>query len=201
MNTPSRDRPKDPRVQSLVGQLLLWASWIESGDPHRSGEARAALAELRQATNNPLRAAKHVAPHLAPAGQREPAPDEPIFYALALLFAFHRQHEERVSLGEAFRRIRDDSGSTEKRFLALLASDGEHLLRHHLPHAVRLLASKNQPLDWYRLFDDVLRWDDEDGPQCRRVQRAWANHFYRQTAENDPNQKSDPNQKEVPDDE
>lgn len=175
----------DARAQRLVNHLLYLARTLDE-----KPESRAALAELRQATQNPLRAAKHVVPHLLePRPGREEA-QERLLYNVASLFAYHRKHAEGVSLGRAFRQINDDSGSVERRFLQLLAADTEHLTGH-LRHAVRLLESRDVSLDWYRLTNDVLGWDHENKPK----QHALARDFYRAAAlgANDPNAPAPPN--------
>lgn len=159
----------DLRVKRLVNHLLHLAQTADS-----KAQSRAALAELRQATMNPLRAARHVAPYLGSSDKI--SEDEHIFYTVAGLFAIHRKHQDKMSLGKAFRRINDESGSIEKRFFALLAADAEQL-EDHVRHAVRLLASKDVPLDWHRLTEDMLGWDKPNKP----VQMKLAREFYSKT--------------------
>ena len=157
----------DPRVRDLVAHLRYLAA-----NTDKISECRAALAELRQGVQNPIRAARHVAPYL---GERD-QPDEEWFYQVASLFALHRVHAERVTLGDAFRRMNDDSGSVEKRFLSLLSARKEQL-PDHLRHAVSLLKAREIPLDWERLLYDVKGWDREGKP----VQRYLARRFYRKS--------------------
>jgi len=47
-------------------------------------------------------------------------------------------------------------------------------LDDHLRHVVSLLCANDRPLDWFRLFEDVIHWDDPEG----RVQLRWARDFY-----------------------
>jgi CRISPR system Cascade subunit CasB len=142
-------------------------------------ESRAALADLRHGAEDPLRMAKHVAPYLPPPNSASDEEKETRLYVLASIFAWHRNHAKDMSLGKAFRTLmsKRDSDSIEGRFLALLAASSDQL-ETHLRNAVRLLASDNIPLDWHRLKDDVLHWDDED----RRRQRSLARDFYRADA-------------------
>jgi CRISPR system Cascade subunit CasB len=65
----------------------------------------------------------------------------------------------------------------EARFVALLNAHPDDL-DDHLRHAVSLLKAYERPLDWFRLFDDLLRWDHPDG----HVQLRWARDFYRSNA-------------------
>lgn len=165
--------------------------------------SRAALAALRRGVGKePGEAAEmfsHVVPYLP---ENVSTWGEGPYYLIAALFAWQtarpkegngRQYRpydphSRFSLGAAFaeyvrqeergERGRDARAATERRFAALLDSDGEELAAH-LRYAVQLLAAV--PLDWHTLLRDVQRWDAEG----RFVQRTWARDFYRQTAADD----------------
>ena len=67
--------------------------------------------------------------------------------------------------------------SVDRRFTVLLGANREDLPQH-LRHAVSLLKSKDVPVDWARLLDDLKWWDDDD----RRVQRRWAKAFWGRTS-------------------
>jgi CRISPR type I-E-associated protein CasB/Cse2 len=155
----------DQRVKRLGDRLIELARTSDT-----RSESRAALAELRQAFHNPLRAAKHVVPCFG----NEDRDDEHWFYLIASLFALQRNHTAGVSLGSAFRQIKDDSGSIEGRFVALLSAPADQL-PERLRSAVTLLESRKVGLDWYRLLSDVLGWEWEGKPK----QRALARDFYR----------------------
>ena len=161
-----KSRKDDPRIGKLIAHLVHLAQTAD-----KISESRAALAELRQALNNPLRGAKHVVPYL---GTGKPTDDEEWFFLVASLFAYHRRHEKGKSLGDAFRRIKDDSGSIESRFLALLSAPAAQL-PDRLRSAVTLLDARDVPLDWHRLLSDVLHWDSPG----KRRQHALARDFYR----------------------
>jgi CRISPR type I-E-associated protein CasB/Cse2 len=162
----TQPRPAD----RLVRHLIYLADTVDSVP-----ESRAALAELRRGLTEPLRIARHVVPYL-PEGRFSPD-RETWLYFIASLFALHRNHADGVSLGSAFRHMKGDSDSIEGRFLALLSAKPDHL-DTHLRHAIRLLASRGVPLDWYRLANDIVHWDDEG----KRKQHQLARDFYRTVA-------------------
>lgn len=161
-----KSRKEDPRIGNMIAHLVHLAQTAD-----KISESRAALAELRQALNNPLRGAKHVVPSL---GTGRATEDEKWFFLIASLFAYHRRHEPGNSLGDAFRRIKDDSGSIESRFLGLLAAPSAQL-PDRLRSVVTLLNARDVPLDWQRLLNDVLYWDSPG----KRRQHALARDFYR----------------------
>src|SRR5262249_19616278 len=82
---------------------------------------------------------------------------------------------EDVSLGKAFSRLADATGSEsiEQRFIAILNTAKEDL-PVHLRYAVSLMRSKDIVFDWGMLLRDLLAWDYERSP----VQRRWARHFW-----------------------
>lgn len=170
----------DPRIKGLIDHLKQLKR-----DSDRVSPARAALAELRRGLSGSPRdrlvVGKHVVPFLGEMTQ----PDEEWFYLTAALFASHPLSANNVSLGRAFRQIKDDSGSTEKRFLNLLAADPEQL-RPLIRQAVALLAVSRRPvgIDWKMLLEDLLRWDRSELP----VQNRWArDFFYKPAAEEEDN--------------
>jgi CRISPR type I-E-associated protein CasB/Cse2 len=94
---------------------------------------------------------------------------------VAALFATNTMHLPGVSLGQAFRRLRERLGgdSTEKRFVALLDSNRDDL-PGRLRQAVALLKSREIGLDWELLLRDLRYW----GSTSHRVQRRWARDFW-----------------------
>tara|TARA_R110002072_G_scaffold302354_1_gene484882 strand:- start:60937 stop:61518 length:582 start_codon:yes stop_codon:yes gene_type:complete len=108
--------------------------------------------------------------------------DENPFYVVAALFAFWHQGKEGTyreapwNLGASLGRLRDDSDSIEKRFVALLNSH-EDDLPVRLRHAVGLLRSKTPaiPVNWLQLLSDLRGW----GWESRSVQRNWARGFWK----------------------
>ncbi|MGD9676701.1 MAG: type I-E CRISPR-associated protein Cse2/CasB [Candidatus Bipolaricaulia bacterium] len=158
----------DSRQKSFVGYLLSLA---------REGhEDRGALADLRSGLGKEpsemARVHKHVAPYLA-----ESNCDDRWYYLTATLFGSFPKHRGGRSVGAAFKPLRTHSASMEARFVALLSAHPDDL-DDHLRHAVSLLESSNQPIDWFQLLDDLIRWDCSRGP----VQLRWARDFYRSNA-------------------
>lgn len=69
---------------------------------------------------------------------------------------------------------KDSRQRVDRRFISLL--DADHaLVFEHLRHNVSLLASHDIPVNWVRLGNDLLRWNDEE----RSVQRRWARSYWR----------------------
>lgn len=155
----------DERQKTFIGYLLNLAKEGE--------EDRGALADLRSGLGKEpgemARVHKHVVPYL-------PKKDfnDRWYYVTATLFGSFPKHRSGRSLGEAFRPLRSKSDSMEARFVALLNAHLEDL-DDHLRHAVSLLKANEQPLDWFRLFQDLLQWDCPEGP----VQLSWARDFYK----------------------
>lgn len=131
------------------------------------------LAELRRGLGKlqgkTARMHKHVRPYLLSENY-----SSQYFYITASAFVVFPKHHQGRSLGSAFRNLRSERYSMEARFLALLSAHVDDL-GYHLYHAIKLLKSSDQPLDWFRLFDDLLHWDHPGA--C--VQKSWARDFYR----------------------
>jgi CRISPR system Cascade subunit CasB len=95
---------------------------------------------------------------------------------VAALFAAHPRPGGSGNLGDAFRRLRDESGGAERRFAALLDTDSKDL-PGRLRQAISLLRSKEVTLDWLTLLQDLLAWDYGNRP----VQRRWARAFWQES--------------------
>ena len=168
------DNYADPRITGLIDHLRYLKRTADS-----VSQSRAALAELRRGLSGSPRdqlvVGKHVVPFLGEMTQ----PDEEWFYLTAALFASHPLYAKGVSLGKAFRQIKDESGSTEKRFLNLLAAEPKQL-RPLLRQAVALLAVNRRPvgLDWKMLLESLLCWGMEELP----IQHRWARDFFYKTS-------------------
>jgi CRISPR system Cascade subunit CasB len=99
---------------------------------------------------------------------------------LSSLFASHENdHAVQGNLGTAFRHLaaQTNSESVEKRFVSLLNCDREDL-PDHLRHAVSLLRSREIPVNWRQMLDDLAYWDSD----YRSVQRKWSKEFWRAPA-------------------
>ncbi len=164
----------DERQRTFIGGLLNLAK--------EGKEDRGALADLRSGLGKKpgemARVHKYVAPYLP-----EGSFNDQWYYLIATLFGSFPKHRAGRSLGAAFRPLRTKSDSMEARFVALLNAHADDL-DGHLRHAVALLKTHEQPLDfdWFRLFGDLLQWDHPEG----HVQLRWARDFY----ESDHSEKS-----------
>jgi CRISPR system Cascade subunit CasB len=154
----------DERQKNFIGYLLSLAK--------EGQENRGALADLRSGLGKEpgdmARVHKHVVPYLP-----EKNYNDRWYYLTAALFGAFPQQRKGSSLGAAFRPLKQKSDSMEARFVALLNAHPDDL-DDHLRHAVSLLKANEQPLDWFRLLDDLLQWDHPE----RHVQLKWARDFY-----------------------
>jgi CRISPR system Cascade subunit CasB len=101
-------------------------------------------------------------------------------YVVAGLFALHPQTAPRslaASLGELMRKR--ESGSIEKRFIALLGADTENLA-DYLRQTVTLLAADDLGLNYALLLDELARWLNPYATEARdQIRQRWARDFYR----------------------
>ncbi len=155
----------DEKQKSFIGHFLALAK--------EGQEDRGALADLRSGLGKEpgemARVHKHVVPYLP-----EKSYNDRWYYVTAALFGSFHKHQSGRSLGTAFRTLRTKSDSMEARFVALLNAHPDDL-DDHLRHAISLLKANEQPLDWFRLLEDLLQWDHPEG----HVQLRWAQDFYR----------------------
>lgn len=161
---------------SKIGRFIDYLTGLERR--HVTG----AMAALRCGLTEPPGYAVEMYPYVAGWASSEPTRwREDMYYLVASLYALHPTNwsrgEERsyTNFGASFACIAagDDYESVERRFCALLRA-GRDDLHVHLRHAVRLLKSRDVPIDWQRLLDDLVYWEDDDG----RVLRNWARAFY-----------------------
>lgn len=151
---------------------------------HPGREDRAALAALRRGLGKPPGTVVEMYPHVQPyVGDRPRRSYENACYIVAALFAAHPRDWGRregeygpTNFGASFARIKGNSGSIEKRFVALLECNSDSL-GEHLRHAVSLLRAADVPVDWDQLLRDIPWWDAGE----RRVQRRWASAFWSDT--------------------
>lgn len=108
-------------------------------------------------------------------------------YVVAGLFALHpTQVNCSFSSSLAKLMLKRESGSIEKRFIALLGADAENLAVY-LRQLVSLLAADDLGFDYERLLDDLItllnpRLDPERRDDIRS---RWARDFYRSLADGD----------------
>ncbi len=151
------------REFALIKQLREW----------REQQNRAALATLRRGLVTPDSAdvLRYVLPYIMPKYMSE----EHVYILVAALFATHPTEVKQQSLGTAFRKLKDVTGSEsiEQRFVALLDADRDQV-PVHLRHAVQLCQSRNIGLDYDLLLRQMLYWNL---PQ-RYTQLSWARDFW-----------------------
>lgn len=151
-------------------------------DKQSDNDARGRLANLRYGLRDRLHAdypVGRVFPALTPGALTDNEERNEWRTLIAALFGYaHDDVEDApgVSLGTALRSLYDKrkNDSLERRFMALLNADAEHL-PGHLRQAVSLLKSEGEGLDWGRLLKDVCSWDAPQKP----VHKRWTRDYYR----------------------
>lgn len=103
-------------------------------------------------------------------------------YIAGSLFALHPEPGGAGNMGDHFRAMCGDlkpgeelPSNIEKRFTRLLESEIDEL-PDQLRQAVSLVKSKNVPINWYQLAQDVANWHFDKGRQL--AINAWASHFW-----------------------
>ena len=136
---------------------------------------RAALANLRSGLGKPPKTVMEMYPYLGQFLSHEPKPRyETAVFIVAALFAYYPDAPGNIgNLGDSIRRMKDDSDSIEKRFVALLNAEAGDL-PYYLRQIIGLLKSKEIAVNWNQLFRDVKNWDGDK----RYVQNAWARSFW-----------------------
>jgi CRISPR system Cascade subunit CasB len=159
---------------------------------------RGALAALRRGLGKPPGTARemdrHVLPYLPPesglsASAREKR--ENAYYLVGALFAYWHQVKDSVAknptenMGASLRALvdkevvdggdRDDAKKRVEKRLVTLLNCHQDDLPDHLRHIIGLLKSKEIPINWLQLLNDVQNWQRES----RDVQRQWARKFWR----------------------
>ena len=142
-----------------------------------------ALAALRRGLGKPPGSVAEMHRHVLPWLDADECGDqwrEDVFYLVAALFAFW--HQGKVgspanappNIGASLSQLRDESGSIEKRFAALLNAHYDDVAQH-LRHVIGLLKGKDIAVDWSWLLTHLRHWDSD----TRWVQRQWARGFWR----------------------
>ena len=150
--------------------------FIEHLEKLRTQEDRKALAALRRGLGRGLGTVPEMYPLVVPWVPNNPFVEEAAFL-IAALFALHPQPGGQGTLGlsfAVFAQAVEFSESVEQRFVSLLNCHRDDL-PDRLRQAISLLRSKDIPVNWGRLLQDVLNWDRDS----RSVQRVWAREFWR----------------------
>lgn len=154
-------------------------SWLE-----KLRDDRGALAALRRGLGQAAGTVPDMYPYVVPLLPKTPNRDlEEVYYLIASLFAYHPESATAGNFGDHFRTVanieREHSDAIERRFAILLRAHPDDLPTL-LRQAVDYLRSKNIPINWDQLLNDLLRWSSPS----RFVQRRWANAFW--GSENQP---------------
>jgi len=98
------------------------------------------------------------------------------YFLVATLYARHDRPGGTGNFAQCMKEIINRGANRESvsRRLAIVLDSHRDELPFRLRQAVGLVRSYECPIDWSRLLDDLLRWDD---PR-RRVQKAWARTFF-----------------------
>lgn len=150
-------------------------------------EDRGKMAALRRGLGQPPGTCAVMYPIVAPRIPRDCMRiEENRYYILSSLFGAHPLSTASGNMGDHLRKASgaELSPAVERRFMNLLETHWEDL-PDQLRQTVSFLKSKQEPINWHQLFDDLKHWSHPD----RYVQRRWANAFWGM-------QKSDENDKE-----
>lgn len=131
----------------------------------------------------------------------EPTIGENAAYAALTLYALHQQGKEKnmcienISIGTALRRLiqiskDENKTSVTRRFNMAATSDSFSEISHHLRGLVQLLKSKDVPIYYPKLAEDLYWFQCPDGRDAIRLR--WGQDFYRQSSnENQKEQEED----------
>jgi CRISPR system Cascade subunit CasB len=144
--------------------------------------ARGKLANLRYAMRDRLHAeypVGRVFPAMEVGGLTDDDDRNEWRTLIAGLFGFAHDEVEDVpgvSLGNALRSLYEkrENDSLERRFMAMLNADAEHL-PGYLRQSISLLKAESIGLDWVMLLADVCAWNAPG----RLVQKKWTRDYYR----------------------
>lgn len=153
-----------------------------------AGGERGALASLRRGLGQPPGTVAEMYRYVEPfLGSMESGArfKERAFYLVAALFAYHPKSTNEGNMGTHLAKTRTDAGADalERRFTALLAAHPEDL-PDYLRQAVSFLKSKEEPVNWLRLVQDLQNWEKRDDPKYS-VQKRWAREFWRKNQTTD----------------
>lgn len=143
---------------------------------------RAALAHLRRGLGREN--AAEMFPYISGWTANLYPKDENAYFLVASLIGLYptnswKSDEKYNNLGNSLSFLKEESGSIERRFVALLNADEEDL-PHHLRQIVSILKSKDAPINWLQLLRDIKYWSADNN----NVQREWAKGFWGNSTEN-----------------
>lgn len=141
-------------------------------------ENRAALAKLKRAAGAPYEDFE-ILPVIGDRIPNDVSEEKFKIYMLAAcLYSLHPAHsEESGNLGETLRRFRATLGvgqeSFDKRFAAVLNAETEDLA-NRLVQIFRQISRENVYVNYFRLLEDLLRWDNPN----KYSQFNWARSYW-----------------------
>lgn len=162
----------DPRIP------LFLAALGELNPGERARLRRNAGNTLAEAQDNALTLFYRLRPYQLPEYQ------EDTYFLLATLYPL-AQSGGSGNLGHALRHARgpENAPGLDRRVAILLDADSTQL-RFRLSQAVRYLASRDTPVNWPRLLEDLLQWTHP----ARFIQRQWARAYFTSEVEAVPAQ-------------
>ncbi len=165
--------------EQAIQKQTLDESFIAYLESVLKRDDRAILAHLRRGLGKEAGTAMEMFPYIARFTNNFYRNEENAYFLVASLFGLYpiyswkSDEKGRNNLGKSMSFLKDDSGSIEKRFVALLNSDEEDL-PNHLRQIISLLKSKDAPINWHKLLRGIKQWNRSD----RRIQREWAKGFW-----------------------
>jgi len=122
---------------------------------------------------------------------------ESAYALIAPLFALHPLEGGSGNMGNHFRGLcepgQDIPSNIERRFMVLLSS-GRDEIDDSLRQAISLLKSKQVPVNWDELIQNMIDWKHPNSERRDRVQKDWARKFWRtRTVENSSSKSTDSN--------
>jgi len=158
-------------------------------------EDRAALAALRRGLGQPPGTVPDTFRYVVPRLPQNAYPGswtEKTYYLIASLYALHPESTAEGNLGDHFAATLDPNpdhnDAVERRFTALLTAHPEDL-HIYLRQGISFLKSKEKPVNWHQLMWDVQQLGYPD--KATRVQKRWANAFWRYKAPESDQSKTD----------
>lgn len=189
-NATTTGEPPDPKLGNapdFVAEIIRFYA-----DGRGTGKAR--LARLRRSAGDSLAEARDIAWFYQFVNRFAHRGDEDILFLVATLLAFDRPALEgkrrfKGSFGKTLAILKNQPGanaeSVERRFRILLdarldSAQGEGDMPFRLRQMVKLILSKDAPIDWAQLLHDLRLWNQPG----KYRQKQWAKDFYGGAPEN-----------------
>lgn len=177
------DPAESPRVK-FVSQLHAIHRDLSNGPPSRVSEARRKLAKLRQGLVDGRQAQAYEV--VFSTGVPEDTAEQDVWVLVGGLFATHphvwAKNKGPRTIGASMAtlaRTSPNSDTVTRRFTQLLGRDKQSL-PHHLRQAITLLSTKDVPVHYGRLLDDltVLLGPFPRGDRASQIRLTWAREYH-----------------------